>query len=441
MDVDKLFDVAKRVHASGLCPPDVRTPEACFAVMLAGAELGFQPMQSLRSLAIVKGKISLSADAQIALCVRSPVCKHFRLIESTDQRATYETHRDGYPEVTRLTWTFAQATRAGLTSSGTWKAHPEAMLRARCAAALARAVYPDVVAGIYDPDETREIQPPAPAVREEPSGSRAFAAYVAAVEICDSVLAVNICYRDLLAGLHEEGADPQEYLEGAGGAYALAAAAIRRRVSINEAELRAVLASETGELARSLDAVAEHAADLDTAARWWVRCGAIFSADHKPIAWRALARTVARIDATDAVATGRATSALKAACAALTPPEPPTGTDAPSAATQTTATGDSAQSTTADAPAAWSPVTTSDGVVIDDEASARRHISALNVWALRASYARHTEPGWRALVVEAYAARAEVTRSAAALTLASDAARRATAARDERLASKVRRAA
>jgi hypothetical protein len=280
-----------------------------------------------------------------------------------------------------------------------------------------------------------------PVVREEPEGSRAFAAFVAAVGVCERVIEVNICYRDLLAGLHEEGADAQKYLEGNGGAYSIAAAAIRRRVSVNEAELRAVLASETGELARSLDAVAEHATDLDTAARWWVRCGAIFAPDHKPIAWKALARGVARIDATDAVATGRAVSALRDACKALTPPEPPTGTDAPSAATQTASVGDSAQSTTADAPSAWSPVTTSDGVVIDDEASARRHISALNVWALRASYARHTEPGWRALVVEAYASRAEVTRSAAALTLAADAARRATAARDERLASKVRRAA
>src|SRR5690606_1638755 len=36
-------------------------------------------------------------------------------------------------------------------------AHPAAMLRARASAALARAVYPDVAMGIYDPDEALDF--------------------------------------------------------------------------------------------------------------------------------------------------------------------------------------------------------------------------------------------------------------------------------------------
>ena len=438
--LDDTERLARTAVASGLVA--VRRAEEAVVLLLTGRELGLSPMQSLRGIYVVSGRPVLSADLMVAVVRRSGLCRSWRVVKSTPAECTIETHREGEAEPARKTWTAEDAKRAGLGGKGTWAQYPAQMLRHRVAADLAREVYPDVLLGLYTADEIERPESPAPVVvRDEPEGSRAFAAFVAAVEICERVIEVNICYRDLLAGLHEEGADAQEYLEGNGGAYSIAAAAIRRRVSVNEAELRAVLASETGELARSLDAVAEHATDLDTAARWWVRVGAIFAPDHKPIAWKALARGVARIDATDAVATGRAVSALRDACKALTPPEPPTGTDAPSAATQTTATGDSAQSTAADAPSAWSPVTTSDGVVIDDEASARRHISALNVWALRASYARHTEPGWRALVVEAYASRAEVTRSAAALTLAADAARRATAARDERLASKVRRAA
>lgn len=346
MDTDKLFEVARRVHASGLCPPDVRSPEACFAVMLAGAELGFQPMQSLRSLAIVKGKISLGADATIALCVRSPACRYFRVVESTDSVATYETQRDGHERPTRLTWTIAQATRAGLTSQ-TWKAHPEAMLRARCAAALARTVYPDVVAGIYDPDEAREIAQPKTA-SEEPEGSRAFAQFVTSVEVADRIVVVHLAYRDLLAGLAEEGGDVQEYLDGKGGAYTLAVEAIRRRVSISEAEVRAVLATEVPELARGLDLAADHTTDLDTAARWWVSTGATFAADHQPIVRKVLARTVAGIAAGDAVATGKAMRAMAAAVAALRPPEPPTGTDAPAASEQVAAEGTAAQSDGAD---------------------------------------------------------------------------------------------
>src|SRR5690606_14566168 len=88
---------------------------------------------------------------------KHPACKYFRLVESTDERATYETLREGEPEPTRITWTIQQAAKAGLTGRQNWKAHPAAMLRARASAALARAVYPDVAMGIYDPDEALDF--------------------------------------------------------------------------------------------------------------------------------------------------------------------------------------------------------------------------------------------------------------------------------------------
>lgn len=157
MNTMELWEIAQRVFRAGVCPPDVRSADAAFAIMLAGAELGAKPMQALRSLSIVKGKVSLTADFTVALCVRSPVCEWMRCIETTPERATYETKRRGHPEPSRLSWTIAQAQTAGLTGSQTWRSHPAAMLRARCASALARSVYPDLVAGVYDPDEAAEI--------------------------------------------------------------------------------------------------------------------------------------------------------------------------------------------------------------------------------------------------------------------------------------------
>ena len=139
-DLGMLLKVSETIYESGVCPPDIKNPKACFAVMLAGAEFDLGPMQSLRSLQVVKGKIGFTADFTVAQCLTSPKCKYFRLIESTDKVATYETLREGDPEPTRLSYTIAQATRAGLTKSDTWSRHTEAMLRARCAAALARTI-------------------------------------------------------------------------------------------------------------------------------------------------------------------------------------------------------------------------------------------------------------------------------------------------------------
>lgn len=167
--IEMLSGLAERLHKAGVFGAEVTSADKAFAVLLKGHELGFTPMASASSIAIIKGKVSLSADATIALCKRSPACLFLRLVASTEEVATYETQRHGDPSPTSLTYTIAMATRAGLTGSQTWRGHAHAMLRARCGAAIARAVYPDLVAGIYDPDEVAEIARAEPVRAEVPA--------------------------------------------------------------------------------------------------------------------------------------------------------------------------------------------------------------------------------------------------------------------------------
>jgi len=166
--IEMLSGLAERLHKAGVFGSEVTSADKAFAVLLKGHELGFTPMAAAGSISIIKGKVSLSADATVALCKRSPACLYLRLVKSAEDVATYETQRHGDPSPTSLTYTIAMAQRAGLTGSQTWRAHPEAMLRARCGAALARAVYPDVCGGLYDPDEVAEIARAEPARVAEP---------------------------------------------------------------------------------------------------------------------------------------------------------------------------------------------------------------------------------------------------------------------------------
>ena len=168
-NADPLGGTALIAAASSLAPDALRgRPQDALMVIMAGRELGLAPMQSLRMIAIIKGKTTLTADATVALVRRQPDCVEWRLVESTAQRATYTTRRKGDTEPTTLTWTIEQAQRAGLASGQGWRLYPEAMLRARCASALARIVYPDLVAGIYDPDElSTPLEQPKPQVLEE----------------------------------------------------------------------------------------------------------------------------------------------------------------------------------------------------------------------------------------------------------------------------------
>ncbi len=164
---DVLGPTALVAAASSLAPDALRgKPHDALIVLMAGRELGLAPMQSMRMLGVIKGKVTLAADATVALVRRSGECLQWRLVESTAQRATYTTQRKGDTEPTTLTWTIEQAQRAGLTGGQGWRSYPEAMLRARCAAALARIVYPDLVAGIYDPDElAAPLEQPKPVVQ------------------------------------------------------------------------------------------------------------------------------------------------------------------------------------------------------------------------------------------------------------------------------------
>ena len=129
------------------------SPQAVLSTILAGRELGLQAIASLRSMHIVEGKHCPSADLLRALVLRSGKAKYFRCTERTAEAATFETQRGDEPPMT-LRYTLAEATEAGLVkpSSG-WKKNPADMLVARASSKLARLVFPDVVAGLYSPDE------------------------------------------------------------------------------------------------------------------------------------------------------------------------------------------------------------------------------------------------------------------------------------------------
>jgi len=121
--------------------------------ILAGQELGLAPMAAIRGVHIVQGKPVLSADTMVALVLGSGLCEHFSCIEDTEQRVTYETKRRGSPHVQKVSWSVEDTKKAGLNTKDNWRLHTRQMMKARCKAILARDVYPDVLAGVYDPDE------------------------------------------------------------------------------------------------------------------------------------------------------------------------------------------------------------------------------------------------------------------------------------------------
>ena len=155
--------LAKRLHQSRMFD-GYGTPQGVLSTVMLGRELGLPAMAALRSVHIIEGKHALSADLMVALVLKSGLAEYFQLIESTDTLCTFETHRKGAPKPTSLTYTIEEAEQAGLlkpTRSGkpsNWMKMQKIMLTHRAKSGLGRLVYPDVLAGLYTPEELRDAK-------------------------------------------------------------------------------------------------------------------------------------------------------------------------------------------------------------------------------------------------------------------------------------------
>lgn len=133
------------------------TAEAVFSTIIAGRELGIPAMASLRAFHIIEGKPTLSAGTIQAMVLKSGKARYFRCSERTPLRATFVTQRGDEPEMA-LSYTIEEGRAAFQGNDAKWAAsgwgrNPADMLVARASSKLARLVYPDVVSGLYAPEE------------------------------------------------------------------------------------------------------------------------------------------------------------------------------------------------------------------------------------------------------------------------------------------------
>jgi len=143
------------------------TPAGVLSTVMVGRELGLPAMASLRSVHVIEGKHSLSASLMVALVLKSGMAEYFEPVSFDDKHATYVTKRVGARKEVTLTHTIEMAKTAWPKSKADWEKaflasgwgrNPTDMLVARATARLARMVYPDLLAGLYTPEELQEVR-------------------------------------------------------------------------------------------------------------------------------------------------------------------------------------------------------------------------------------------------------------------------------------------
>ncbi len=150
------FKTLQAIANTDFVPKALRNkPNAILASILTGRELGLGPMESLRSIDVIDGRPSPSAEWMVGRILEAG---HFIGVATdgennylqSDVSCTVLGEREIHGQVVQQVYTFTMdmAQRAGLTEKYNWKAYPEAMLYWRAVAQLSRQFFADVLRGI-----------------------------------------------------------------------------------------------------------------------------------------------------------------------------------------------------------------------------------------------------------------------------------------------------
>lgn len=136
---------------SGFLPQSIKTPEQAVAIILQGRELGIPTMAALGTINVIQGKPTVSPQLMLALINRSGQCENVEVkgdengVLCTMKRRGRSSHSEFFGA--------KEAAAMGLSGKDNYKKQAATMYRWRAVAACARVVFPDVVLGLYTPEE------------------------------------------------------------------------------------------------------------------------------------------------------------------------------------------------------------------------------------------------------------------------------------------------
>jgi hypothetical protein len=147
------YSVAESLVKTSFVPESFRgKPYEATAAILAGLELGLDPMASLRSFDVIQGQ---AAPRAITLRAVAQAHGHELVVdESTNTRCVMRGRRAGSQDWQKVVWTMDRAKALGVTGKNNWKVQPQSMLVARATSELARLIAADAILGIgYSAEE------------------------------------------------------------------------------------------------------------------------------------------------------------------------------------------------------------------------------------------------------------------------------------------------
>jgi hypothetical protein len=155
----ELASAGELIARSGLC--GVKDAAGGFIVALTCHQEGIPVLDFPKKYHIIQGRLAMKADAMLAE-FRSRGGR-YKIVEASVNKAEILVTWEG--TTSPFTYTMEDGRRTGDALDGkgklkdNWEKRPESMLWARCVSRMVRMLCPEVVAGVYTPEEIMDIGP------------------------------------------------------------------------------------------------------------------------------------------------------------------------------------------------------------------------------------------------------------------------------------------
>lgn len=144
-------ELAATLLRSGFLSPSFKTPEQVIAVMLKGQELGIPAMEALNSIHVVNGKPAVSPQLMLSLARRSKELDDVKIEHTGDSCIVTITRKGQSPHTSHFG--DQEARSLGLHTRDNYRKQAHSMYQWRALAANLRVTFPDIIGGLYTPEE------------------------------------------------------------------------------------------------------------------------------------------------------------------------------------------------------------------------------------------------------------------------------------------------
>jgi hypothetical protein len=145
-DAIAISQISANIATTSLAGAYRGKPDEVTAVILAGHELGIQPMTSLKSIDVIQGQPALRAHAMRGLLQSKG--HEIELLESTASYCKMRGRRKGADQWQEVEWDLDRARQLGLLGKDQWKKQPKTMLINRATGEICRLVASDALHGM-----------------------------------------------------------------------------------------------------------------------------------------------------------------------------------------------------------------------------------------------------------------------------------------------------